>query len=572
MVLQIPANEGNGMLTRSQVRLVLMDEHEGVSLPVVRDQTRPQPAVRTAIFRARAWLIGQRRPEGFWLGDVHADVRLESKYIVLQSCLGGLDCHRVAKTARHIVREQLADGGWARYCGGPMDQSTSVLAYAALKLAGFEPHTQPMQRAREAILRAGGADAAEGWTRHYLALAGTPCVRELFLDPPELWPAAEQTAEDEIDALVARLAGQTSGDGACASALCSCVEQLERQMIAEGDALRIQPFCSPLADTAEVLLALCDAGLPPDDPAVREPAAWLAATISAAIGNTAAPLTHSPTQHSPLTTHPHSLDCSTAALSLLALVRQFGDTPKLHHIDLPGLRLMPHCDEGDALDDANSYEEHLSCATTAIGKLQQWLLEHQNADGGWGRGDESTPDSTGQVLEALAAVGLRTGVGAIGRAIDWLRQCQQADGSWSSQGGVHYVHGTSHVLAGLCAAGVAHDHPAIQAAVNWLVCHQQPCGGWGESPASCENRRLRGQGPVTSTQTAWALVALMTAGHAQHAAVVRGVRYLVSAQDDDVWHEPEFTSRGTSAGNYVRRDLHRAVWPLLAVARWAVRR
>ena len=183
----------------------------------------------------------------------------------------------------------------------------------------------------------------------------------------------------------------------------------------------------------------------------------------------------------------------------------------------------------------------------------------------------SAPDSTGRLLEALGALGRRVGDAAVDRAIAGLRQSQEADGSWRSDGGVNHIHGTWQVLAGLAAVGLPPDDPLICAGANWLLAWQQACGGWGETPASYDNPRLRGQGPVTASQTSWALLGLMAAGLAEHPAVTRGVRFLVSEQSDDgAWHEPEFTAARTGAASSDRTCIAATFpcWPCRAGYGW----
>jgi squalene-hopene/tetraprenyl-beta-curcumene cyclase len=117
---------------------------------------------------------------------------------------------------------------------------------------------------------------------------------------------------------------------------------------------------------------------------------------------------------------------------------------------------------------------------------------------------------------------------------------------------------------------VPHDDPLMTSGANWLLAHQQACGGWGESPETYDDPRLRGQGPVTASQTAWALLGLQAAGLERDLAVQRGVRSLIVSQNEDGdWHEPEFTGTGFACGSYVRYAYYRVYFPLLALARWA---
>ncbi len=153
----------------------------------------------------------------------------------------------------------------------------------------------------------------------------------------------------------------------------------------------------------------------------------------------------------------------------------------------------------------------------------------------------------------------------------YVRRSQNADGSWFGRWGVNYIYGTWQSLVGLAAVGVPADDPAIVAGANWLLVHQQASGAWGESPDSYESPHLRGQGPPTASQTAWALMGLLAAGLAQHPAVARGVRYLLLMQaDDGTWAETEFTGTGFPRVFYLRYHYYPIYFPMLALSQWAV--
>ena len=79
---------------------------------------------------------------------------------------------RAAGAARSLIQTQLPTGAGRDTRAARWRSSASVQAYFALKLTGQEPHTEPMQRAREAILAAGGADGADAVTHDYLAMLG----------------------------------------------------------------------------------------------------------------------------------------------------------------------------------------------------------------------------------------------------------------------------------------------------------------------------------------------------------------------------------------------------------------
>jgi squalene-hopene/tetraprenyl-beta-curcumene cyclase len=271
---------------------------------------------------------------------------------------------------------------------------------------------------------------------------------------------------------------------------------------------------------------------------------------------------------------------------------------------------------------ARSASDGISCgnplprrAAAASDRARRWILAMQNRDGGWGAFDRdndadflcrvpfadhnamidpSTPDLTGRALEALAmwsqkGSGVFGGdalnrhesrfppntadplglVPAINRGIDFLRRTQERDGSWFGRWGVNYIYGTWQSLVGLAAAGVPADDPMIRRGANWLLSHQHACGGWGESADSYEQPELRGKGPVTASQTAWAVLGLIAAGLQNHRAVQRGIYYLLDTQrPDGGWDELEYTGTGFPRVFYLRYHYYPIYFPLLALSQY----
>ena len=156
------------------------------------------PAARqqlaTAIGRALDALSAQQTPEGFWCGELTADTTLESDYILLQLWLNQPDdtgWHpptraRIERAAGSIVGRQLPDGGFNIYSGGPSDVSATVKAYCALKLAGMDPASDPLRRARQRILALGGMQAANSYVKINLSLFGLYPRKHVPSVPPEI--------------------------------------------------------------------------------------------------------------------------------------------------------------------------------------------------------------------------------------------------------------------------------------------------------------------------------------------------------------------------------------------------
>jgi squalene-hopene/tetraprenyl-beta-curcumene cyclase len=132
------------------------------------------------------WLLDQQHGDGYWVGELEGDTILESEYVLLMAYLGRLDDPICAKACRYVHQQQLPEGGWAIYPGGPCELSASVKAYFVLKLTGRSPEEPAMARARRAILDAGGAQSSNSFTRFYLALLGQLEYEDCPSVPPEL--------------------------------------------------------------------------------------------------------------------------------------------------------------------------------------------------------------------------------------------------------------------------------------------------------------------------------------------------------------------------------------------------
>ena len=144
-------------------------------------------SVGPAIAAARRYLLSIQREDGHWCGELEGDTILESEYVLLLHFLGRTGEPRVAKAAEYLRRQQLPEGGWAIYPGGPPEVSCSVKAYFALKLVGDDPDAPHMARARERRSAAlGGIDACNSFTRIYLAIFGQTDWADCPAVPPEL--------------------------------------------------------------------------------------------------------------------------------------------------------------------------------------------------------------------------------------------------------------------------------------------------------------------------------------------------------------------------------------------------
>jgi len=149
---------------------------------------------QVALARSSQLLLSLQKPEGYWSGELTADSTLESDYVLLQLWLHQPDSRgwnpttrlRIDKACRAVLDRQLPDGGWNIYAGGPSEISASVKAYSALKIAGYQASHPAMQRACHTILKLGGVQAANSYTKINLSLFGLYPRRYVPSVPPEI--------------------------------------------------------------------------------------------------------------------------------------------------------------------------------------------------------------------------------------------------------------------------------------------------------------------------------------------------------------------------------------------------
>jgi squalene-hopene/tetraprenyl-beta-curcumene cyclase len=148
-----------------------------------------------------------------------------------------------------------------------------------------------------------------------------------------------------------------------------------------------------------------------------------------------------------------------------------------------------------------------------------------------------------------------------------LIETQEADGSWYGRWGVNYIYGTWQVLRGLRAIGHDMTQDWILRGRDWLESCQNDDGGWGETCATYENPAMKGIGVSTASQTAWAIMGICACGDLDRTSIQRGLRFLLSSQKSNgSWDEPEITGTGFPGVFYLKYDMYRQNFPLLALA------
>jgi squalene-hopene/tetraprenyl-beta-curcumene cyclase len=231
---------------------------------------------------------------------------------------------------------------------------------------------------------------------------------------------------------------------------------------------------------------------------------------------------------------------------------------------------------------ASDPQAQAACERRAI----NWLLAMQSEDGGWAAFDvdnnwavlnqvpfadhnamldPTCPDITGRVLESLCRRGL-AGHDAVRRGVAYLLQAQEKDGIWYGRWGVNYIYGSFLAMRGLAASGAPGARDAVNRAATWLRAIQNPDGGWGESCASYDRDHFV-PAPSCPSQTAWAVLGLLSANDRDSAAVRRGVQFLLDRRNPDgTWPEDATTGTGFPTVFYLTYAMYRDYFPLLALA------
>jgi Prenyltransferase and squalene oxidase repeat len=159
-------------------------------------------------------------------------------------------------------------------------------------------------------------------------------------------------------------------------------------------------------------------------------------------------------------------------------------------------------------------------ATSGIGRTAAWLRDHQNSDGGWGfaPGAASDADTTGAVLQGLAASWNRAG---IRRGASYLRSGQRPGGGFPLSGGVINAQSTAYAVQGLVAAGVSPSsvREGGRSPLDYLASVQARDGHYRYSASSDQTPVwVTGQALLAANGTAFPLGAVATRAASEPAA------------------------------------------------------
>jgi len=136
--------------------------------------------------RAQKFFLNIQSREGYWAGELEADISVTSGFLPLMRFMGVHDPMRERKMVNQILSRQQADGTWPMYYGGPGNLDVTVQSYFALKLSGLPSDDSRMMKARMFVLANGGVARTKTFTKILLALFGQYKWDGLPIIPPEI--------------------------------------------------------------------------------------------------------------------------------------------------------------------------------------------------------------------------------------------------------------------------------------------------------------------------------------------------------------------------------------------------
>jgi len=410
------------------------------------------------------------------------------------------------------------------------------------------------------------------WRNFFLRLDDTL----KFLQPLRIRPLRRRALEEAERWMLERIGEGSDGLATVFPAMLNCLIALRalgysktnpiyakaekdfaRLFVDDPEDFRIQPCLSPVWDTAITIISLAESGLPSEHPALQKAAEWLVNKEVRIRGDWSA--NNSYPQASGWAFEYNNVyypDTDDTAMVLMAL--------RLVRPKVP-----------QSLNEI-------------FRRALDWQLSFQCRDGGWAAFDKdvTTPwledmpfadhnaildptcsDLTARTLELLGYIGFNPRERSVRDAMQYLIDTQDEDGSWYGRWGVNYIYGTWQVLRGLRAIGQDMTQDWILRGRDWLESCQNNDGGWGETCGTYENPSTKGIGESTASQTAWAIMGICACGDLDRRSIQRGLRYLLSAQKPDgSWDEEQITGTGFPRVFYLKYDMYRQNFPLLALA------
>ena len=147
----------------------------------------PVMQVDACIDAGLSWSKDQQDPNGFWNANLETNSCMEAQWLMALYFLDIDDPDKTNGFAQAILDRQREDGSWEIYYDAPMgDANSTIECYTALKLAGYDPESEVLTKARNWIIEYQAMSKARVFTRYWLCLMGEWPWEEVPNIPPEM--------------------------------------------------------------------------------------------------------------------------------------------------------------------------------------------------------------------------------------------------------------------------------------------------------------------------------------------------------------------------------------------------
>ena len=590
--------------------------------------------------------------EGCYVYELEADSTIPSEYILLMHFMGDINVKLEIKIQNYLLNKQNKDGGWPLFFDGESDISASVKAYYALKLSGLKKNNPSLVKAKTFILKNGGAENVNVFTRISLALFGqiswhsipympieiinfpkwfpfniykisywsrtvlipllvimnkeplannpnNISIEELFINPNKspsvkapdssgffspLFLILDKMAkfffpnfisknykkkciDDIYQWISARLNGVDGLGGifpAMVNALIAfkideenryekqveiCKQAIENLIVEKKGYAYCQPCLSPVWDTGWMGHVLLEQNKNVDDlvtwflnKEIKSDGDWNFYKKNLAPGGWAF---------------------------------QFNND---YYPDVDDTALV-----GMFLDRYNK-KKNIKKVEQCLERTRKWIISMQSKNGGWGAFDidntkyylnsipfadhgalldPPTADVSARCISFLKQQDNPESDFSINKGLKYLLSEQEDDGSWYGRWGTNYIYGTWSVVSALNLLDFPQKEDVFKKVSNYLKGMQKSDGGWGEDGKSYYKGFESFSKNSTPSQTAWAVIALISIGEMNCKAVEKGIKFLL--KNNLNWSEESYTAVGFPKVFYLKYHGYSKYFPLLTL-------
>jgi len=592
--------------------------------------------------------------QGCYLYELEADATIPSEYILLMHFMGEINPKLEIKIQNYLLSKQNKDGGWPLFFEGESDISASVKAYYALKLSGFRKNHPSLVKAKSFILKKGGAENVNVFTRISLALfrqiswnsipympveiinfpkwfpfniykisywsrtvlipllvimnkkpvANNPnniSIEELFINfnkSPSVKPVDssgfysslflvldkitrfffpnfvsenyKRKCIDNIYEWVSKRLNGRDGLGGIFPAMVNasiafkideenryekqieiCKQAIDNLVIEKKNFAYCQPCLSPVWDTGWMGHVLLEQNENVDDLVT-----WF--------------LNKEIKSNGDWNIHKENLVPGGWAF-------QFNND---YYPDVDDTALV-----GMFLDRYNKNKKNKK-VEQCLERTRKWIISMQSKNGGWGAFDidntkyylnsipfadhgalldPPTVDVSARCLSFLKQQNNPESELSINKGLKYVLSEQENDGSWYGRWGTNYIYGTWSVVSALNLLDFPQKEDVFKKASNYFKGMQKPDGGWGEDGKSYYKGFESYSKNSTPSQTAWAVMGLISVGEIDCKEVEKGIKFLFKNKLN--WTEESYTAVGFPKVFYLKYHGYAEYFPLLAISK-----